>query len=95
MALYVFARFHASAGNESAVTEALGDILPPTRLETGCLSVHAFRSTRDPRLFYIHSRWIRRRCLRESRRVAAYHDSSNAWKPHRSSARGEAAEMIG
>ncbi len=58
MALYVFARFHASAGNESAVTEALGDVLPPTRLEPGCLSVHAFRSTRDPRLFYIHSRWI-------------------------------------
>src|SRR4029077_8800577 len=29
----------------------------PSREEPGCLSIHAFRSTRDPRLFYIHSRW--------------------------------------
>ena len=28
-----------------------------SRAESGCLSIHAFRSTRDPRLFYIHSRW--------------------------------------
>jgi len=56
--LFIFARFHASAGNEGAVEEALGDVLGPSREEAGCLSIHAFRSTRDPRLFYIHSRWI-------------------------------------
>ena len=33
------------------------DVLAPTREEPGCLSVDAFRSIRDPRLFYIHSRW--------------------------------------
>ena len=27
------------------------------RDEPGCLGIHAFRSTRDPRLFYINSRW--------------------------------------
>ena len=27
------------------------------REEPGCLGIHAFRSRRDPRLFYIHSRW--------------------------------------
>lgn len=27
------------------------------RDEPGCLGIHAFRSTRDPRLFYIHSHW--------------------------------------
>jgi len=56
--LFIFAHFHASEGNESAVAEALGEVLGPSREEAGCLSVHAFRSTRDPRLFYIHSRWI-------------------------------------
>jgi len=58
MALYIFARFHAVAGNENAVEEALGEVVGPSREEAGCLSVHAFRSIQDPRLFYIHSRWI-------------------------------------
>jgi quinol monooxygenase YgiN len=55
--LYIFARFHARAGQEEAVAAALHDILPPSREEPGCLSIHAFRSMGDPRLFYIHSRW--------------------------------------
>lgn len=55
--LYIFARFHARPGLEDAVAEALREVVVPTRAEPGCLAVHAFRSTRDPRLFYIHSRW--------------------------------------
>jgi quinol monooxygenase YgiN len=57
MELFIFARFHAHRGNEDALAAALLDVLAPTREEPGCLSIHAFRSTRDPRLFYIHSRW--------------------------------------
>lgn len=57
MELFIFARFHARAGNEGAVAEALLDVLAPSREEAGCLSIHAFRSTRDSQLFYIHSRW--------------------------------------
>ena len=38
--------------------EALRDVVAPSREEAGCVSIQAFRSTRDPRLFYIHSRWI-------------------------------------
>jgi quinol monooxygenase YgiN len=57
MELFIFARFHARVGNEDAVAEALGDVLAPSRKEPGCLSIHAFRSVRDPQLFYIHSRW--------------------------------------
>ena len=30
----------------------------PSRQEPGCLAIGAYRSTREPRLFYIHSRWI-------------------------------------
>ena len=57
MGLFIFARFHALPGSEGAVAETLLDILAPTREEPGCLSIHAFRSNRDSRLFYIHSRW--------------------------------------
>ena len=39
------------------MAEALLDVLAPSREEPGCLSIHAFRSMRDPQLFYIHSRW--------------------------------------
>ena len=57
MELFIFARFHAVAGNEGAVAKALDAVVRPSREEAGCLSIHAFRSIRDPRLFYIHSRW--------------------------------------
>jgi quinol monooxygenase YgiN len=53
----IFARFHARPGQEAAVADALLGVIAPTRQEPGCLSVHAFRSIRDPQLFYIHSRW--------------------------------------
>jgi quinol monooxygenase YgiN len=54
--MFFFARFHASPGNEQAVADALLDVLAPSREESGCLSIHAFQSIHDPRLFYIHSR---------------------------------------
>jgi quinol monooxygenase YgiN len=57
MELFIFARFHARPGNEGAVAEAILYNLAPSRAEPGCLNIHAFRSTRDPQLFYIHSRW--------------------------------------
>lgn len=57
MELFIFARFHARRGNEGAVAEALRDVVAPSREELGCLSIHAFRSARDPQLFYVHSRW--------------------------------------
>ena len=57
MEMFIFARFHARPGNESAVTKTLLDVVAPTRAEAGCLSINAFRAKRDPQLFYIHSRW--------------------------------------
>ena len=56
MGLFIFARFHARPGNEGVVAETLLEILPPSREEPGCLSIHAFPSIRDPQLSYIHSR---------------------------------------
>lgn len=57
MDLYIFARFHAQPEKEAALEHAMKDVLVPTRKEPGCLAIHLFRSTRDPRLFYFHSRW--------------------------------------
>jgi quinol monooxygenase YgiN len=57
MELFIFARFHARPGNEETVAATLRDVLAPTCEEPGCLAIHAFRSIRDPQLFYIHSRW--------------------------------------
>jgi quinol monooxygenase YgiN len=58
MELFIFARFHALPGDGSAVQQALRDVITPTRKEAGCLSIHAFRSVKDSRLFHIHSRWV-------------------------------------
>ena len=58
MELFIFARFHAREGQEGAVEAALRDVTGPTGREPGCLAVQAHRSIGDPRLFYIHSRWI-------------------------------------
>jgi len=55
--LYVFARFRAHPGQESAVEHAIRSVIVLTREESGCLKIDAFRSTRDPQLFYIHSTW--------------------------------------
>lgn len=57
MDVYIFARFHAKAGQERAVENALAAVVPPSRAEAGCLEIQAFRSLRDRRLFFIHSRW--------------------------------------
>ncbi|HZS83027.1 MAG TPA: antibiotic biosynthesis monooxygenase [Stellaceae bacterium] len=57
MELFIVARFHAIEGQEAAVAAALRAVVPATRAEVGCLAIDAYRSTRDPRLFYIHSRW--------------------------------------
>ena len=58
MELAIFARFHAREGQEEAVAAALREQVPKARAEPGCLAIAAYRSTRDPRLFWIHSRWI-------------------------------------
>jgi quinol monooxygenase YgiN len=57
MELFIFGRFHARETCEAAVAAELREVAGPPRDEEGCLSLEVFQSTRDPRLFYIHSRW--------------------------------------
>jgi quinol monooxygenase YgiN len=57
MEIFIFARFQARLGAETGVEAALREVVPPSLAEVGCLSLHVFRSIRDPQVFYIHSRW--------------------------------------
>ena len=58
MELFIFGRFRARTGCETDLEDAVRGVVEPSRAEPGCLSFGAFRSTRDPQLFYIHSRWV-------------------------------------
>ena len=58
MELFIFARFHAREGEAESVAGALREVVGPTAAEPGCVAIGAFRSATDPRLFYIHSRWV-------------------------------------
>ncbi|MGH7124565.1 MAG: putative quinol monooxygenase [Stellaceae bacterium] len=57
MELFVFARFHAREGKEAELAALLREQVPFVRSEPGCLMIDVYRSTRDRRLFFIHSRW--------------------------------------
>ena len=57
MELFIFARFHAREGHEAAVAAVLREQTERVLEEQGCLAIQAYRSIRDPRLFYIHSCW--------------------------------------
>ncbi len=57
MELFIFARFHAREGHEATVAAVLREQTERAREEQGCLANQVFRSIRDPRLFWIHSRW--------------------------------------
>jgi quinol monooxygenase YgiN len=55
--IVIFGRFHAKEGQERAVADVIRAVSKPTQQEPGCLAYGAFVSIRDPRLFFIHSRW--------------------------------------
>ncbi len=58
MELFIFARFHAREGQQEAVAAALRTEVRSSRAEPGCITHDAYRSTRDHRLFFIHSGWV-------------------------------------
>jgi quinol monooxygenase YgiN len=55
--LYIFGRFHVRLGKEETFIEVLREVISASRGEPGCLEIHGYRSVRDERLFYLHSRW--------------------------------------
>ena len=56
--LFIFIRFHARPGLESALADKLREIRVATRSEEGCREIEVYRSVSDPGLFWVHSRWI-------------------------------------
>lgn len=58
MELTIFARFQAREGKEEAVAAELRDAVARVRKEPGCLGIEVYRSVRDSRLFFLHSRWV-------------------------------------
>jgi quinol monooxygenase YgiN len=57
MEIVIFRRFQAKVGREAEVEAALREVQAPTRAEPGCLELHLYRSLKDPRLYYVNSRW--------------------------------------
>jgi len=57
MKLFIFARFHAREGQESELASTLTTVAAATRAEPDCLGLQVFRSTNEPRLFFIYSQW--------------------------------------
>ena len=67
---YSFVRLHAREGEETAVEIALREVMAASREEAGCLDFHIFRSMRDRRLFYIHSKWASDEAFAEHAKLA-------------------------
>lgn len=57
MELAIIGEFRALPGRERELEAAIRKVVPQSRREATCLTIHAFRSNRDPTLFFIHSRW--------------------------------------
>lgn len=58
MEITIFARFHALDGKEGTVASELRDAVIRVRTGPGGLGIEVYRSVRDPRLFWLHSRWV-------------------------------------
>jgi quinol monooxygenase YgiN len=56
--VFIFARFRSREGQAEAVAAVMREMLVPVRAEAGCIAIDVFQSTREPRLFYVHSRWV-------------------------------------
>src|SRR5258708_37572282 len=50
--------FQPHPGKEMEFREEMLRVIQPTRAEVGCLSIRAFESVREPRMFAIHSEWV-------------------------------------
>lgn len=57
MELAIIGEFRALPGREQELEALIRRVVPRTRSESACLAISAFRSRRDPALFFVHSRW--------------------------------------
>ena len=57
MKLFIFAKFHAREGKEGELVSTITTVSAATRAEPDCLGHQVFQSTKDARLFFVHSQW--------------------------------------
>jgi quinol monooxygenase YgiN len=50
-------RFHAKEGCEEELAQAIREAWAPAEAEEGCVFCTWYRSIKNPRLFFVHSRW--------------------------------------
>ena len=55
--IFIFTRYYAQPGAAEEVQKAPQEVVPLSNAKAGCLRIHAFRSIRDPQVFYIRSQW--------------------------------------
>ncbi len=57
MSVHFIVRLVPRSGAVAEFRDELFRVVPPSRAEPGCLSIHAFESLREPPEFAIHSEW--------------------------------------
>ena len=58
MSMHFFVRFEPRPGKESEFREEMLRVIQTTRTEPGCMSIHAFKSVREPLAFAVNSEWV-------------------------------------
>jgi quinol monooxygenase YgiN len=57
MSFHFIVRFEPRPGKEAEFREEVLHVVPPSRADAGCLSLHVYESLREPIQFAIHSEW--------------------------------------
>jgi quinol monooxygenase YgiN len=57
VSFHFIVRFEAIAGKDAEFRRELLRVVEASRTESGCLTIHAFESLREPPVFAIHSEW--------------------------------------
>lgn len=55
--MHFFVRFEPAAERAEEFRAALLEVVPFSRAESGCRSIHVFESMKEPAWFVIHSEW--------------------------------------
>ncbi|HKE22506.1 MAG TPA: putative quinol monooxygenase [Bryobacteraceae bacterium] len=58
MSIHFFVRFEPLPGKAAEFREELLRVVEAARKESGCISIRAFESIREPFTFAIHSDWV-------------------------------------
>jgi quinol monooxygenase YgiN len=58
MSLHIFIRFEPKSGKSQQLLEELTRVIPPSRVEPGCVRINLCQTTHEPLACYNHSEWV-------------------------------------